>query len=60
MRLALHILGRELLAVTFDTSPVDGPDEAGPVEHDHLCAQVERAEPVRLGFHIPAIPSVEE
>lgn len=58
MRIALHLLGRELLAVDVD-HPAAAPAPAGPAREeqhepapeaaappDHVCA-----EPARLGFH---------
>jgi hypothetical protein len=55
-RLSFELFGREIWAVAF------GRPEASTGPHDPgtTASQIELAEPVRLGFHVPAIPSVIE
>lgn len=55
MRISLSFFGREVCAVTID------PEEFVLIEeHDHLGAEIERAERTPLGFHIDRNPSLED
>lgn len=52
MRLTLWVLGCEVFAVALDRPQPESE------EHDHLAAQVERADSAPIGFYIEPNPSV--